>query len=93
MTREHVLGVAGIMLVAGALLSLVFVQGSNEGPRRSEEARFSLIQSVSAQPSGGGQSRYGNLFEAGGISSGPAPLMPDGSCPREFPTMREGACY
>ena len=191
MTREHVIGVAGILLVAGALLALVLVPGSNEGPRRSEEARFSLIQSVSAQtatagqaptcdqilsefeaspdtqqaspaerqfalsflqgfaqglldqgvpeaanldpdgngvacdeflgaggqpastasatagatasatasvtasaqPSGGGQSRYGNLFEAGGPSSGPAPLMPDGSCPREFPTRREGACY
>ncbi len=48
---------------------------------------------ASAQPSGGGQGRYGNLFEAGGPSSGPAPLMPDGSCPREFPTMRAGACY
>ncbi len=42
---------------------------------------------------GGGQSRYGNLFEAGGPSSGPVPLMPNGSCPREFPTMRNGACY
>jgi hypothetical protein len=50
-----------------------------------------------AQPqpttAGGSQSRYGNLFEAGGPSSGPVPLMPNGSCPREFPTMRDGACY
>jgi hypothetical protein len=50
-----------------------------------------------AQPqaplTGGSQSRYGNLFEAGGPSSGPVPLMPNGSCPREFPTMRDGACY
>jgi hypothetical protein len=44
-------------------------------------------------PAGGSQSRYGNLFEAGGPSSGPVPLMPNGSCPREFPTMRDGACY
>jgi hypothetical protein len=44
-------------------------------------------------PAGGSQSRYGNLFEAGGPSSGPVPLMPDGSCPREFPAMRDGACY
>jgi hypothetical protein len=21
------------------------------------------------------------------------PLMPNGSCPREFPTLRDGACY
>ena len=55
MTREHVFGVAGIMLVAGALLALVLVPGSNEGPRRSEEARFSLIQSVSAQTATAGQ--------------------------------------
>jgi hypothetical protein len=37
--------------------------------------------------------RYGNLLEAGGPTSGPLPLMPDGGCPREFPTMREGLCY
>jgi hypothetical protein len=52
---------------------------------------------TSPQPSvdGGSQllNRYGNLLEAGGTSSGPVPLMPDGGCPREFPTMRYGACY
>ena len=52
---------------------------------------------ASPQPSvdGGSQllNRYGNLLEAGGPSSGPAPLMPEGGCPREFPTMRDGACY
>ena len=35
----------------------------------------------------------GNLLEAGGPTSGPLPLMPDGGCPLEFPTMRDGACY
>ena len=53
--------------------------------------------SASPQPSfaGGSQSssRYGHLYDAGGPSSGPVPLMPGGSCPREFPTMRDGACY
>jgi hypothetical protein len=52
---------------------------------------------ASPQPSvdGGSQllNRYGNLLKAGGPSSGPLPLMPDGGCPREFPTMRDGACY
>jgi hypothetical protein len=52
---------------------------------------------ASPQPSveGGSQllNRYGNLLEAGGPSSGPVPLMPEGGCPREFPTMRYGACY
>jgi hypothetical protein len=35
----------------------------------------------------------GSLLEAGGPTSGPLPLMPGGGCPREFPTMRDGACY
>ena len=52
---------------------------------------------ASPQPSveGGSQllNRYGSLLEAGGPTSGPLPLMPDGGCPREFPTMRDGACY
>lgn len=53
--------------------------------------------SAAPQPSvdGGSQllDRYGSLLEAGGPTSGPVPLMPDGGCPREFPTMRDGACY
>ena len=36
---------------------------------------------------------FGNLFDAGGSSGGPAPPMPDGSCPQEFPTKQDGACY
>jgi hypothetical protein len=24
---------------------------------------------------------------------GPLPLMPEGGCPKEFPTKRDGACY
>ena len=33
------------------------------------------------------------LLEAGGATSGPVPLMPNGSCPTEFPSMRDGGCY
>ena len=55
------------------------------------------VGSASPQPSvdGGRQFLGGNrnLLEAGGPTSGPLPLMPDGGCPREFPTMRDGACY
>jgi hypothetical protein len=36
---------------------------------------------------------FGDLFDAGGPSSGPVPLMPDGSCPAEFPTKQNEACY
>jgi hypothetical protein len=36
---------------------------------------------------------FGKLFNAGGPSNGPVPLMPDGGCPPEFPTEQNGACY
>jgi len=32
-------------------------------------------------------------FNAGGPKAGPAPLMPGGGCPKEFPQKRGGACY
>jgi hypothetical protein len=34
-----------------------------------------------------------DLFDAGGPAGGPVPPMPDGSCPPEFPTKQNGACY
>ena len=60
-------------------------------------AATSAAGSAAPQPSVNGDNqlldRYGSLLEAGGPTSGPVPLMPDGDCPREFPTMRDGACY
>ncbi len=35
----------------------------------------------------------GTLMNAGGPTNGPVPMMPNGSCPREFPTVRDSACY
>ena len=35
----------------------------------------------------------GNLFNAGGPVGGPAPLLPGGRCPPEYPVERGGACY
>jgi hypothetical protein len=34
-----------------------------------------------------------DLFNAGGPTDGPVPLMPDGSCPAVFPVEQNGACY
>ena len=34
-----------------------------------------------------------DLFDAGGPTIGPAPLMPDGGCPKEYPIKRADACY
>src|SRR5215210_5502645 len=64
---------------------------SADGGQAASAGRTSPRPSVE----GGSQllNRYGNLLEAGGPTSGPVPLMPDGGCPREFPRMRDGACY
>ena len=35
----------------------------------------------------------GTLMSAGGPKEGPAPLMPNGSCPKEFPAPHNGGCY
>jgi micrococcal nuclease len=32
-------------------------------------------------------------FKAGGSQTGPAPLMPNGGCPKEFPVKEDGACH
>ena len=32
-------------------------------------------------------------FNAGGPKTGPVPIMPDGSCPKEYPDRRGDACY
>src|SRR5215203_534312 len=65
--------------------------------RRAGGGQSASTGRASPRPSADGGSqllnRYGNLLEAGGPSSGPVPLMSNGSCPREFPTMRDGACY
>ncbi len=34
-----------------------------------------------------------NLLDAGGPTSGPVPLMPDGTCPPEFPTKQQNLCH
>jgi hypothetical protein len=35
----------------------------------------------------------GALMSAGGPTTGPVPVMPNGSCPQEFPERRGDACY
>jgi hypothetical protein len=32
-------------------------------------------------------------FNAGGPKAGPVPLMPDGSCPKEYPNRWDNACH
>lgn len=35
----------------------------------------------------------GTLMRSGGPGDGPVPLMPNGGCPDEYPTERNGACF
>ena len=35
----------------------------------------------------------GTLMNAGGPTTGPVPMLPNGSCPREFLMVRDGACH
>ena len=52
----------------------------------------SASSSASAISSAGSQSNSA-LFDSGGSAIGPVPLMPEGSCPTEFPVEQSGACY
>src|SRR5919107_5955472 len=35
----------------------------------------------------------GTVMKAGGTTNGPVPLMPDGSCPPEYPAKQASVCY
>ena len=40
--------------------------------------------------------RYGTtttLFESGGPEKGPAPALPSGGCPEQYPAHRDGGCW
>jgi hypothetical protein len=71
--------------------------GASPRPSVAGGGQAASVGSASPQPSvdGGRQFLNGNrnLLEAGGPTSGPLPLMPEGGCPREFPVKREGLCY
>ncbi len=61
-------------------------KASEPPPERTLEApKTTQSQQSNQQP--------GSLMKAGGPAVGPFPLMPDGSCPKEYPVKRNGACY
>jgi hypothetical protein len=61
-------------------------------PRKSNasNSNASPLSSASASPTPQPPS---DLFNSGGPSNGPVPLMRDGSCPIEFPVKHKGLCY
>jgi hypothetical protein len=77
---------------------------SSPSSSASPEATSSPSSSASASPSAA-QQQYDEptaakqqyeeeiLFDSGGSTVGQVPLMPDGSCPVEFPVKANGACH
>src|SRR5919202_1305817 len=66
----------------------------SDGPNPTPGAPGPSSSPPSTPPGPQPSSNDGALMNAGGpTTGGPVPLMPNGSCPREFPTLREGACY
>jgi hypothetical protein len=61
------------------------------GSTASPTATSSPTSTASPTPTADQYDR--DLFDAGGPKSGPVPLMPDGSCPVEYPVKQNGACY
>jgi hypothetical protein len=64
-------------------------------PPASASASASASAPSSASTSGSPiDSRAGtDLFDSGGPTEGPLPVMANGTCPKEFPVKRGGACY
>ncbi|MGH3087434.1 MAG: hypothetical protein ACRDSJ_08970 [Rubrobacteraceae bacterium] len=65
--------------------------GEEGGP--TDEGGDSTIPDTSRTPARPSSTPDGTLLDAGGPSSGPVPLMPDGECPKEFPVKKGAACH
>jgi hypothetical protein len=74
-------------------------QGPNQGPKQGPNQGPGPRPSPGPGPNQGPGApqpeppRPTPSLNAGGPESGPLPLMPDGSCPKEYPQMRDNACY
>lgn len=68
-------------------------QNENTTPRPSPSPSPSPSPDPQPSPPPEPDDPDGTLFKAGGPGSGPAPLMPNGGCPKEFPTKKGNGCY
>jgi hypothetical protein len=69
---------------------------SSASPSSASPSTTSPSSSSSSSPSPSSRPRPPgdrSLLDAGGPTNGPAPLMPDGGCPPEFPTKHKNLCY
>jgi hypothetical protein len=67
--------------------------GPDEDPDELDEgANGPRVRSSNNEQRGDRESRR-TLLEAGGVQDGPAPALPGGGCPAEFPVEQGNACY
>src|SRR5215212_2650055 len=64
------------------------VAASSASPSSSSSSSPSSKASAPPKPQ-----KTHNLFDSGGPTNGPVPLMADGSCPVEFPVKHNGLCH
>jgi len=62
-------------------------------PPRTSNARKSNASAPSSASASPTPQPPRDLFNSGGPTNGPVPLMPDGGCPKEFPVKHNGLCY
>ncbi len=87
------LALLGLVVVTVALLMWLVLKPESQAqePQPKDQPKGQAKDQPPQPPQP--QPDSGTLFEAGGATSGPAPLMPNGSCPAEFPNVHDGACY
>ena len=62
-------------------------------PTATSSATASPTATATASPTATADQYDPSLLDAGGAAEGPVPLMPNGSCPSEYPAKQDGACY
>ena len=66
---------------------------SSASPTSDASPSSSASPSSDASASPQAETQDDDLMRSGGPDGGPVPLMPDGGCPEEFPSSRNGLCY
>lgn len=82
----------GIELAAQQTITSQY-SGDEEYQYSTDEEEYQYGSLASSGSTDSTTTSAGTLLEAGGPESGPVPLMPDGGCPEEFPTEKDGACH
>ena len=74
--------------VSSSIASPSSAASSSASPGKPSRNRVSGKASAPPRPQ-----KTHKLFESGGPTNGPVPLMADGGCPAEFPVKHNGLCH